>query len=284
MLQSFYPQLLMPSYQTEPHDLTDQDELSKLKVKMWNMEVEEYVLQKGQLKENKVILHTIIWEQCTKSLCIKVKGFDGYEAAKDGNDCLWLLKTILGICLKYESTKPKLLSLDDAMEQYVIFRQEGKSNDNYFKAFNSVVSVYEHLGGTLTHGTAFETEIAAIVATAVADSEDLATATKRATATMRDRVLATALIKRSGTRYATLRRDLANTYALGDNKYPSNLTNALGILNAYIGPVKDRERNRDDQSLRTQHQFTQVNGALVAGTNGRVWDGVLCYSCNYIGQ
>ena len=261
----------------EPQELSTADEASKLKVKLWNMEVEEYVLQKGQLEENKVILHTIIWEQCTKSLRIKLKGTDGYEAAKEDSDSLWLLKTIRGIALNYESTKPKLLSLDDSLEQYLVFRQEGKSNDDYFKAFNGLVSVYEHLGGTLTHGNAFDTEIADIVAAAVAANAaaDIVAAKKRATATVRDKVLATSLIKRSGPKYAVLRRDLANAYALGDDKYPSDLTSALGILNAYIGPTKEKERERNDS--RREHQFAQVSGrgsAPVAGTNGRIWDGV----------
>ena len=53
--------------------------------------------------------------------------------------------------------------MDDLLEQYVVFRQEGKSNNNYFKTLNYLVSVYEHLGGILTHGTAFSVEVAAIV-------------------------------------------------------------------------------------------------------------------------
>ena len=171
-----------------------------------------------------------------------------------------------------------------ALEQYIVFRQDTKSNDDYFKAFIGVVSIYEHLGGTLTHGTAFEIEIAARIATGVADGEDVDVATKRATAIIRDKVLATALIKRSGTKYATLRKDLANAYALGDDKYPSDLTITLSNLNAYIGPAKESQR---DQNSRTQLHFAQVSGggaALVAGTNGRVWDGVLCYACNSIGH
>ena len=190
--------------------------------------------------------------------------------------------------MNYKSTKPKFLRLNDALEQYVVFRQDSKSNDDYFKAFNRVVSVDEHLGRTLTHGTAFEIEIAARVATGVADDEDLAIATKRATAVIRAKFLATALIKRSGTRYAILRRDLENAYVLSDDKYPSDLTIALGILNAYIGPAKERERkDRTNQNSRTQHQFAHVNSlgpAPVAVTNGRVWDGVLCYACNCIGH
>jgi len=40
--------------------LHDEDEKSKLKSKLWNLEVEEYVLHKVQLEENKVIFHTIV--------------------------------------------------------------------------------------------------------------------------------------------------------------------------------------------------------------------------------
>jgi len=268
----------------EPIELSTEDEKSKLKVKIWDMEVEQYVLQLAQLKENTVILHTIIWEQCTKSLKIKLKGTDGYEAAKLANDCIWLLTTIRGISLSYESTKPKYLSLDDAQEQYVIFRQDKKSNDDYFKAFIGVVSVYEHLGGVFTHGTAFKVEIAAKVAKAVAEGDDADVAVKKETAVIRDKVLATALIKRSGTKYATLRKDLANAFALGDDKYPCDLTTALGILNAYVGPANERERfDRTDQ--RTGLQFTQVsNAAPVAGINGRLFSDVNCYACGAMGH
>lgn len=58
-------------------------------------------------------------------------------------------------------------------------------------------------------------------------------------------------------------------------------------LNAYIGPVKEKEKEKDNQNLHRQLQFAQVNGggaAPVAGTNGNVWDGVLCYGCNCMGH
>jgi len=107
-----------------------------------------------------------------------IKGTDAYEAAKDTNDCLWLLKIICGICLSYESSKPKIVSLHDALEQYIIFRQDTKSNGDIFKAFNSLVSVYEHLSGTLVHGTAYDDEINTIVSES---SQDEPIAKKKAT-------------------------------------------------------------------------------------------------------
>ena len=80
---------------TEPVELLTAAEASKLKVKIWDIEVEQYVLQLAQLKENKVILHTIIWEQCTRSLHIELKGTNGYETTETANNC---------ILLNYEST------------------------------------------------------------------------------------------------------------------------------------------------------------------------------------
>jgi len=100
------------------------------------------VLHKMQLDENKVIFHTVIlWEQCNKLTRVKVKGTDGYETTKGTNDCLDT-QNHLGVCLNYESSHANTL------ERYIVFRQEGKSNDDYFKAFNSLVSMYEHFGDT----------------------------------------------------------------------------------------------------------------------------------------
>ena len=89
---------------TEPVELLTAAEASKLKVKIWDIEVEQYVLQLAQLKENKVILHTIIWEQCTRSLHIELKGTNGYETTKTANNCILLLTKTCGISLNYEST------------------------------------------------------------------------------------------------------------------------------------------------------------------------------------
>lgn len=102
---------------TVPPDLSDEDAKSRLEEKLWTMKVEDYVMQKAQVDENKTILYTIIWEQCTTSLRIKLKGTDGYEDAKGNNDCVWLLISIRGICLNYEGSRPKILSLDGALEQ-----------------------------------------------------------------------------------------------------------------------------------------------------------------------
>ena len=69
---------------------------------------------------------------------------------------------------------------------------------------------------------------------------------KKAVATIQDKILCIALIKHLGSKYSLLRRELANAYALVDNKYPTNLTNALRVLNVYIGPVIPKDKDNQN--------------------------------------
>jgi len=96
----------------------------------------------------------------------------------------------------------------------------------------------------MTHGTVFDADVNNIIsiikaADKVAGSivSDPVLQNKKATA-----IIATGLIKQFCPRYAALRRDLANAFALGDDKYrPRNPTAALGLLNAYVNaPTRDR--------------------------------------------
>jgi len=82
--------------------------------------------------------------------------------------------------------------------------------------------VYEHLGGTLVHGTAFDDEMKAIVD--ATSTQDKGIARKKAIATICIKVLATAFIKRSGNRYSALKRELTNSFALGNDRYPTDST------------------------------------------------------------
>ena len=85
--------------------------------------------------------------------------------------------------------------------------------------------MYEHLGGTLVHGTAFDDEMKAIVD--ATSTQDKGIARKKAIATICIKVLATAFIKRSGNRYSALKRELTNSFALGNDRYPTDPTFTL---------------------------------------------------------
>ena len=61
----------------------------------------------------------------------------------------------------------------------------------------------------------------------------------------REKIIAVSLIKRSGKRFGTLRDELANAFALGDDKYPKDPTSALGVLNTYVRPGETGNDNRN---------------------------------------
>jgi len=130
---------------TEPAELSAEDAKIALRTKRWNLEVEAYMFKLTQLVENKSILHTMVWDQCSKLMRVQVKGTDGYESAKDASDCIWLIMTIRAICFGFES-KARLLCLDDALELLIMLRQEGLSVDDYSKAFMAALLSYKHIG------------------------------------------------------------------------------------------------------------------------------------------
>jgi len=212
--------------------------------------VEAYSFKLLQLIENKTIVFTMVWDQCSKSMRIQVKGTDGYDSAKDACDCKWLVMTIRAISLGFESSKARILCLDDALEFLMNLRQEGLSVDDFSKAYIAALLNYEHLGGTITHGTAFDSEVEAEVALASKQDED--SARKKAIATVRDKVIGTSIIKRSGAKYLPLRKELANAYALSNDNYPTDLTAAIRVLNTYQAPSVSATPN---PNRPRHHQF-----------------------------
>ena len=50
---------------TEPAEISAEDAKSALRTKMWNLEVEAYSFKLLQLIENKTIVFTMVWDQCS---------------------------------------------------------------------------------------------------------------------------------------------------------------------------------------------------------------------------
>jgi len=79
--------------------------------------------------------------------------------------------------------------------------------------------------------------------------------------------------------YTALRSELANSFALGSDRYPTDHFTAFDVLNACNAPSAPPPRGQSHH-----HHFTQVGLAPIAGTNGRIWDAVTCYNCNCLGH
>ena len=131
---------------------------------------------------------------------------------------LYFLKTIWGICLNYKNSEPNVLSLNNTLSNTLCYTEIQNKLMTIFKAFNIIFSLYEHLGGTTVHGTAFDDEMKAIVD---ASTQDKGFGQKKAIATICGKVLATAYIERSGNRYSALKRELTIVLLCND-RYPTD--------------------------------------------------------------
>jgi len=146
---------------TEPFDHTQAeiDKMGVLKRMKWENECQIYFERVSTLKSNKVILYSILWNQFSSAMRIKVKGTSGYTENKEGNNCVWLLETIRAVCLDYDSSKSELMSLDNSLERLILYRQLEKTNEDYFRGYMTLVAVFEQQGGDLLYGQKFRDKV-----------------------------------------------------------------------------------------------------------------------------
>ena len=255
----------------EPTDYS-QDELNALgmfKRLQWENECQVFFDHTETLKSDKVIVFSLLLNQCSNAMKVKVKGFDGYEDAKNDSLCLWLLEHIRAVYLDYDATKSRLLSLDQALHKLVNYRQETKSNDDYYKGYMTLVAVYEQQGGDLLHGEGFRTSILKDLVQPTTETEEQHKARqKKALDEAKDGIIAMSLIERSSNNFTALRAELANAYALGNDNYPRTPTATLGVLNSYVAPSNSNRRRESGHTFVQDTRSTRNADALVPGSDG----------------
>jgi len=265
---------------TFPQDLTEDEQMLFSKVHAFQEEYSEARDRTRTYKANKIALYQKVLELCSKQMRTTLTGVPGYEKAKIKHDPIWLLKSIKGICLRYDAKIKKSIALSSALESILSFRQKNRSNDDYYKEFIALVDVYEQYGGTFGHLSAYEDDIKSLVATS---SVTEAQARKK----VRERVLASSFLERADTqRYGSMKRDLANDYSLSIDKYPESIANALSVLNSWRD---DRRRSVPAPTSPDGFLFAQ-NEELVPGKDGKIYfnqtsdEPIVCFGCNCKGH
>ena len=124
-----------------PVDITDEEEKSKLKQRMWILKVDAYVARDAALKGNVIALYALMTTNFSKMIKSKVQSKMGYTKANKANDAIWLLEIVEDIMINFEDTKPKTTSLDDQMETIMTLRQGDESNADFIKLVNKELKV-----------------------------------------------------------------------------------------------------------------------------------------------
>jgi hypothetical protein len=261
----------------KPEELPE-DETSNLKKTVWKKQVDNYVLRLEHVEQNLKAIFAVTWGQCSESMKAKLKSLPDYTVKDSESDCVWLLKAIRGIMLRFEGQRYVFLSLDDALQNLCSFKQGPDTTlANYLEEFRNLVDVFEHYGGTIG---SFPGLIEA------AEGETIKEKQKNA----RDKALALSFLKRADRRrFGVLWVDLENQYSRGNDQYPNDLTEAYSLLVSYKA-TRTHETNRSVPSSVatpvsdiTGLTFTQA-AAIVPGTDTITHLHITCYNCQAKGH
>ena len=89
----------------EPVDLTEEEAKSATKKLIWKTKVQTYVRRTEAQEKNCQSIYAVIWGQCSTAMKDKLQSLPEFENKNDRCDCVWLLKEIKAITLRFEGTR-----------------------------------------------------------------------------------------------------------------------------------------------------------------------------------
>ncbi len=265
-------ELKQPEIEKPPALPADADEFDKLE---WKGNAEDYIKRKKQLVHNTKAVYAVIWGQCSEALRARLRSTPDFIEKDKAQDCVWILKTIKGIMLRFEGQRFICLSIADASQQILTFRQGPETTlAKYYEDFKNLVEVYQHYGGDLGSAPG--------LAAAIKEG------TKEQKAEKAREMYIGVLFLRGADRkrFGGLWTDLENQHSRGHNQYPENLTDAYALLVNYQNPRKyDQPRSvpvpppAATPPEITGLSFAQTSITAVPGTDGKLFPNITCNKC-----
>jgi hypothetical protein len=260
---------------------------------IYKEEVKSYVVDKKILESSMQKIYSVIYGQCSDGVRAKIEAMDNHTALSDAGDPIGLLKNIKTVMTNFQTTKYMPHAVYDCKRSLFLYRQDRETTvPEYHKQFKSLVDVIEYNGGSLgaDRGLIVSKLEAAGVNPASASQSEKETATTEA----RDTTIACAFILGADkSRFGKLMEDLENAYTQGDDKYPTDLTDAYKLLTNW----KQDPRNLAQVVRRNETvpgvAFTNLGVEDDDGTNeqmafanlgGNEHPGIRCYNCQQMGH
>ena len=89
----------------EPGDPTEEESKSATKRLIWKTSVQTYMRRVEAQEKNCQSIHAVMWGQCSTAMKNKLQSLSKFEKMNDKYDCVWLLKEIKAIKLRFEGTR-----------------------------------------------------------------------------------------------------------------------------------------------------------------------------------
>jgi hypothetical protein len=190
-------------------------------------EYDAYMRRKQALEANMSKAYAFLWEQCHIAMQQKVEARSDFESTIKGNP-IELLMAIKQHALNYQEHRYAMSIVFDAMKNLLICKQkEGEQLQEYTKRFKTARDVLEqHMGGPIvlfrymaTLPDWDETNV-----TKMENCRDLA---------FRHFLVYTYMENSDQAKYGSLLKGLSTQQSLGNNQYPTTITEANNVLSTH---------------------------------------------------
>ena len=223
-------------------DIATMSEIDKMILKE---QVTKYVARKELFEDNMNKAYGVILGQCSKAVKDKLECRDDWTTMEAQLDPIMLLKAIKEITQNYEDSKYPIATIHKALISLLGIKQDEKeTSGTYAKRFRVALEIQEAQAGKM--------QLEKYAQSMPEYDEQNATKIERCKERAWDRLVAyTFIYGLDRKRYGNLVTDLANNYALGDDKYPRSLSGATETVNNYTKNRTNTSNNRNN---------TQING------------------------
>ena len=126
------------------------DNATRTDVRIWDIEVSDYLIRKKRYKGQKSCLFATIWEQCSPAMQANLQASTNHNAIEASSDVISLLNEIMGIIYKFDSRTYIYQSILQAKIAVFRIQQEPKeSAHDYLLRFQETIAVSEYYGASL---------------------------------------------------------------------------------------------------------------------------------------
>ncbi|KAL7578529.1 hypothetical protein ACA910_011590 [Epithemia clementina (nom. ined.)] len=238
-------------------------------------ELTRYFKRKEILSNNTMKVYAFLWEQCSKSMQMKIESRKDFTTTVDKKP-IKLLKAIREHALNYQNNKYKMTVILDALRTLVTLKQrEDEGLQEYTRRFKTCRDVLEsHIGGPI--------ELTKVV---IAEKGYDINKHKEFVKKIFEQFLTYVYIDNADkNKYGSLLSGLATQHSLGNNQYPTEIVEATNVLSNHRfdkSPQKKQNENKQDSNTKDRKEGKDGQEPLMmsfAQMEGK------CYCCGKAGH
>jgi hypothetical protein len=231
-----------PSPTQNPNDPTKTIPPTDVDIFQWKRKFTKASDRLDKYEENMAKAYLIIYHQCSPALKNDLEASTAFPAIRDSQNVIALLRMIQGLCCSYDTRIQSVMATVASHKRlFTYYQKDGVDNHTYHREFLAHVETIETYGGlgavgvTPTFITAKLKEMSETTPPTVSDIT-APTDTERAAAikAVRDEYLAALMLSGCNKdKYTSLRTDLRNDFAFGDDRYPKSIDQCLSLINRW---------------------------------------------------